>query len=63
MGTPSKLDRPGVYRVNVGMDRPTYERLVGGMTDPDYAVLHRFVPHTAQHDRLAARRPFRRGGR
>jgi hypothetical protein len=33
-GAPSNLARPGVYRVNVGVDRPTYERMVGGMTDP-----------------------------
>ena len=45
MGTPSDLARDGVYRVNVGVARPTYERLVGGMTDPDYAALDRFVPH------------------
>jgi hypothetical protein len=45
MGTPSDLARAGVYRVNVGVDRPTYERLVGGMTDPDYAAFDRFIPH------------------
>ena len=45
MGTPSNLARPGVYRVNVGVDRPSYERLVGGMSDPDYAAFNRFVPH------------------
>jgi hypothetical protein len=45
MGTPSNLARPGVYRVNVGVDRPSFERLVGGMSDPDYAAFNRFVPH------------------
>jgi Family of unknown function (DUF6194) len=45
MGTPSHLARPGVYRVNVGVDRETFQRLVGGQTDPDYAALDRFVPH------------------
>ena len=44
-GAPSNLARPGVYRVNVGVDRPTFERLVGGLTDPDYAAFDRFVPH------------------
>jgi hypothetical protein len=44
-GTPSNLARPGVYRVNVGVDRPTFQRLVGGLTDPDYAAFDRFVPH------------------
>jgi hypothetical protein len=45
MGTPSRLDRPGVYRVNVGVDRATFQRLVGDQADPDYAALDRFVPH------------------
>jgi hypothetical protein len=44
-GAPSDLARPGVYRVNVGVDRATYERLVGSSTTPDYAALDRFVPH------------------
>jgi hypothetical protein len=45
MGTPSNLARPGVYRVNVGVDRATFEELVGSMTEPDYAAFDRFVPH------------------
>lgn len=45
MGAPSNLARPGVYRVNVGVDRPTFERLVGSLDDPDYAAFDRFVPH------------------
>ena len=44
-GAPSNLARPGVYRVNVGVDRPAFERLVGNLTDPDYAAFDRFVPH------------------
>jgi hypothetical protein len=44
-GAPSNLAREGVYRVNVGVDRPTFERLVGSVTEPDYAALDRFVPH------------------
>jgi hypothetical protein len=44
-GAPSNLAREGVYRVNVGVDRQTFQRLVGGMTDPDYAAFDRFVPH------------------
>ena len=44
-GAPSNLARPGVYRVNVGVDRETFERLVGSLTDPDYAAFDRFVPH------------------
>jgi Family of unknown function (DUF6194) len=45
MGNPSNLARPGVYRVNVGVDRATFERLVGSLEDPDYAAFDRFVPH------------------
>ena len=44
-GAPSNLAREGVYRVNVGVDRETFQRLVGGMTNPDYAAFDRFVPH------------------
>ncbi len=44
-GAPSNLAREGVYRVNVGVDRQTFERLVGSVTEPDYAALDRFVPH------------------
>jgi hypothetical protein len=45
MGTPSNLARPGVYRVNVGVDREAFQRLVGSMTAPDYAAFDRFIPH------------------
>lgn len=44
-GAPSNLARPGVYRINVGVDRETFTRLVGGDADPDYAAFDRFVPH------------------
>jgi hypothetical protein len=44
-GAPSNLARPGVYRVNVGVDRDTFERLVGSIADPDHAAFDRFVPH------------------
>jgi Family of unknown function (DUF6194) len=45
MGDPSDLARPGVYRLNMGVGRATFERLVGGRTDPDYAAIDRIVPH------------------
>ena len=45
MGTPSDLARPGVFRLNLGVGKETFERLVGGVEDPDYAVLDRVVPH------------------
>ena len=44
-GAPSNLAREGVYRVNVGVDRPTFERLVGSVTESDFAAFDRFVPH------------------
>lgn len=45
MGTPSRLSRDGVYRVNVGVDRPTFQALVGEAKDPDYAAVDTFIPH------------------
>ena len=44
-GAPSNLARDGVYRVNVGVDREEFQRLVGKMGDPDYAAFDRFLPH------------------
>jgi Family of unknown function (DUF6194) len=44
-GTPSNLAREGVYRVNVGVDRQTFQRLVGGLENPDHAAFDRLVPH------------------
>lgn len=45
MGTPSNLARPGVFRLNIGVGRETYERLVGSMVEPDYAALDQVLPH------------------
>jgi len=36
-GAPSNLARPGVFRLNIGVGRPTFERLVGSLNEPDYA--------------------------
>ena len=44
-GAPSKLSRPGVFRLNIGVGRETFERLVGSMDAPDYAAFDRIVPH------------------
>lgn len=52
----SQLDRPGVYRLNIGVRKQTYrdlfgrpptERGDGGVLDPgrDYAVLDTLLPH------------------
>ncbi len=45
LGEPSKLSRPGVFRLNIATRKETFQRLVGGMDDPDYAALNRIVPH------------------
>src|SRR3954469_16602122 len=45
MGTPSNLSRPGVFRLNIGVGKATFERLVGEMDDPDYAAPDTVVPH------------------
>jgi hypothetical protein len=43
--TASNLARPGVFRLNIGVDKETFERLVGGVTDPDLAAFDRILPH------------------
>ena len=44
-GAPSKLSRPGVFRLNIGVGRATFQRLVGEMVEPDYAAFERILPH------------------
>jgi Family of unknown function (DUF6194) len=44
-GAPSNLARPGVFRLNVGVGRETFERLVGSMDSPDYAEFDVILPH------------------
>jgi hypothetical protein len=43
----SDLDRPGVYRLNIGVSRETFEKLfpAGGPTVTDRTVLDSFFPH------------------
>ena len=41
----SNLSRPGVFRLNVGVDRETFERVVGDEANPDYTALDRVLPH------------------
>jgi hypothetical protein len=45
----SDLDRPGVYRLNLGLSRATFERLVGDALDPalpsEYTALDTLLPH------------------
>ena len=44
-GAPSRLSRPGTFRLNIGVGRETFERLVGSIAEPDYAAFDRFVAH------------------
>jgi hypothetical protein len=44
-GAPSDLARPGVFRLNIGVGRETFERLVGSNDSPDYAAFDRILPH------------------
>jgi hypothetical protein len=44
-GAPSDLARPGVFRLNVGVSRGTFQRLVGSADQPDYAAFDRVLPH------------------
>ncbi|HET9899649.1 MAG TPA: DUF6194 family protein, partial [Actinomycetes bacterium] len=41
----SDLSRPGVFRLSMGVDRPTLERIAAAEPEPDYAALDRVVPH------------------
>ena len=46
MGSPSNLTaRPGVFRLNLGVDKATFERYAGVDAEPDYAALDRVLPH------------------
>jgi hypothetical protein len=46
MGSPSNLSaRPDVFRLNIGVGRETFDRLVGSIAEPDYAALDRLLPH------------------
>lgn len=38
LGEPSKLSRPGVFRLNIATRKEAFQRLVAGMEKPDYAA-------------------------
>jgi hypothetical protein len=44
-GAPSQLSRTGVFRLNIGVGRATFERLVPSTAGPDYAAFDRVLPH------------------
>ena len=43
----SNLNREGVFRVNIGVSRETFKKLIAepGATPVDYSVLNVFLPH------------------
>jgi len=41
----SDLDRPGVFRLNLGVDRETFDRIAGAEPEPDYTAFDRLFPH------------------
>ncbi len=45
----SNLDRPGVYRLNIGVSRPTFETLLGtakpDLSQYDFTALDTIMPH------------------
>ena len=51
-GAPSDLARRGAFRLNIGVGRETFERLVGSMEGPDYAAYDRLLPHPVYARRL-----------
>jgi hypothetical protein len=45
-GAPSDLTaREGAFRLNIGVGKESFERLVGSIHEPDYTAFDRFVPH------------------
>ena len=45
-GSPSDLTgRAGAFRLNLGVGKATFERLVGEAADPDYAAPDTILPH------------------
>jgi hypothetical protein len=45
----SNLNRPGVFRLNIGVSRVTFQSLFGGASDGiyDFAALDQIMPHPA----------------
>jgi Family of unknown function (DUF6194) len=44
-GAPSRLSRRGVFRLNLGVGKETFDRLVGSIAEPDYSAFDRILPH------------------
>jgi len=41
----SDLNRPGVFRLNVGVGKATFQALFGATADHDFTALDRLLPH------------------
>jgi hypothetical protein len=41
----SNMDRPGLYRLNVGVGRETFAHLLGDAKEHDFSALDRLMPH------------------
>jgi hypothetical protein len=41
----SDLDRPGVFRLNIGVDKATFDRVAEADPEPDYTAFDRLLPH------------------
>ena len=48
----SDLDRPGVFRLNLGVDRATFERIAAADPEPDYTAFDRLLPHPVYGQQL-----------
>ncbi len=41
----SGLDRPGAFRLNLGVDKATFDRIAGTDPEPDFTAFDRLLPH------------------
>jgi hypothetical protein len=41
----SNLDRPGVFRLNVGVSKESFAKLFGAESEHDFTALDRLIPH------------------
>jgi hypothetical protein len=41
----SDLSQPGVFRLNIGVDKVTFRRVADADPEPDYAAFDRLLPH------------------
>ena len=62
LGNPSDLARDGVFRLNLGVGKASFERLIDTTAEPDYAALDTIVPHPvyARQRWIAILNPSRR---